>query len=170
MTNDKKFDLRLLKINEISSKSTDDVIYDIEYITMKSSNGANSLYLVLNNVDAYIDCNSARNKYLILAFTDKNREALKTDTELWDEIRDEIEIISNLRPTKYEKDFNVRPTEYEKDFIKIKFESDDDLPLGKILNSPVCVIIIIKSVFKKSNKYYLQVFLHGCFYEHEYDI
>ena len=32
--------------------------------------------------------------------------------------------------------------------MKIKFESDDNLPLGKILNIPVCVIIV-KSVFQK---------------------
>ena len=37
---------------------------------------------------------------------------------------------------------------YSKDFMKIKFESDDDLPLGKILNIPVCVIII-RGVFEK---------------------
>ena len=48
--------------------------------------------------------------------------------------------------------------------MKIKFESDDDLRLGKILNIPVCVIIV-RSVFKENNNYYPQVFLHECFYE-----
>ena len=50
-TNINKIDLRLLSINEISFKSTDDVIYDIQYITMKSPDGANSVYLVFKNVD-----------------------------------------------------------------------------------------------------------------------
>ena len=50
----------------------------------------------------------------------------------------------------------------------IKFESDDDLPLGEILNIPLCVIIV-RSVFQENNKYYPQVFLHECFYEYEYD-
>ena len=76
MVNIKKFDLRLLSINEISFKSNDDIIYDIEYFTMKSSDGANSLYLVFNNADAYIDCNFTGEKYLIFAYTDKNREVL----------------------------------------------------------------------------------------------
>ena len=49
----------------------------------------------------------------------------------------------------------------------ITFEPDDDLPLGNILNIPVCVIIV-RSVFQESNKYYPQVFLHECFYEYEY--
>ena len=45
--------------------------------------------------------------------------------------------------------------------MKIKFESDDDLPLGETLNIPVCVITV-RSVFQKKNKYYPQVFLHEC--------
>ena len=32
--------------------------------------------------------------------------------------------------------------------MKIKFESDDDLPLGETLNIPVCVITV-RSVFQK---------------------
>ena len=72
-------------------------------------------------------------------FTDKNREALENYTELWDEIKDQIETINgdNL-------------TEYRKDFMKARFESNDDLPLSKILNIPV-FIIIVKSVFQEHN-------------------
>ena len=50
--------------------------------------------------------------------------------------------------------------------MKIKFQSDDDLPLSKIKNIPVYVIIV-RGVFKEDNKYYPQVLLHECFYEHE---
>ena len=52
--------------------------------------------------------------------------------------------------------------------MKIRFESDDNLPLGKILNILVDAIIV-KSVFQENNKYYQQVHLHVCFYEHEYE-
>ena len=38
---------------------------------------------------------------------------------------------------------------------------------GKILNIPLCVIIV-KSVFQENNKYYPQAYLHLCFYEYEY--
>ena len=57
---------------------------------------ANSLYLVFNNVDGYIECNSTEcnsigknneNKYLIFASTDKNKEVLGKNKELWDEIK-----------------------------------------------------------------------------------
>ena len=72
-------------------------------------------------------------------------------------IKNEIETIKGIEQIKYEKDF-----------MKIKFESDDDLSLGKILNIPVC-IIIVRSIFQKSNKYCPQIFLHECFYEYEYE-
>ena len=67
----------------------------------------------------------------MLALTDKNKEALENCTELWDEIKNETEAIRRIETIKYEKDF-----------IRIKFESNDDLPLGKILDIPVCVVVI----------------------------
>ena len=42
--------------------------------------------------------------------------------------------------------------------MKIKFDSDDKLPLNKVLKFHA-VIIIIRSVFERDGKYYLQVFL-----------
>ena len=143
-----------MTLDQISFESTNDVIYNIEYAPTKNSKKANSLYLVFNNVDAYINCNSTGDKYLIFAFTDKNREALEIYTELWGEIKDQIEIISDNRPKL-------------KDFGKIKFESDDDLPLSKILNIPV-FIIVVESVFKENNNDYPQVHLHECLYEYEH--
>ena len=74
---------------------------------------------------------------MVFASTDKNKEALKNYTELWDEVKHQIKTISG-----------DNPTEYEKDFIKTRFESNDDLPLGKILNIPMS-IIVVKSVFQK---------------------
>ena len=54
--------------------------------------------------------------------------------------------------------------EYEKDYMKIKFNSDDDLPLNKIVK-PRMLKIIIRSVFEEDDKYYPQVFLDECLYE-----
>ena len=131
MSNIKRFDPSLLDIDKISFKCTDDLIYHIEYITMKSLDNesvdnANSLYLIFNNVDGYIECNpteeSNEKKYLILASTGKNEEVLEKYKELWDETKNQIGAISGDKPIKYERDF-----------MKIRFESDDDLPLGKIL-------------------------------------
>ena len=43
-----------------------------------------------------------------------------------------------------------KPIKYGRDFMRIKFESNDDLRLGKILSIPVCVIAV-GSVFNKGN-------------------
>ena len=48
--------------------------------------------------------------------------------------------------------------------MKIKFESDDDLPLDKILNIPVCVLIT-GGFFKEDSKYYSQILLNECYYD-----
>ena len=58
---------------------------------------------------------------------------------------------------------------HSKDFMNIKFESDDYLPFSRITNILVYVIIL-RGVFEEDSKYYPQVLLHDCFYEHEEDI
>ena len=79
MTNIKNFGPSLLSIDKISFKNTDSVIYDIKYI--KNLDSANSLYLIFNNVDGYIE-ESNENKYLIFASTYKSKESLENYTEL----------------------------------------------------------------------------------------
>ena len=48
-------------------------------------------------------------------------------------------------------------------FVKIWFELDDDLPLGKILHIPD--MVLVGSVFQESSKYYPHVCLHEFVYE-----
>ena len=48
--------------------------------------------------------------------------------------------------------------DYEKDYIKIKFNSDDDLPLNKPLKFHL-VTITVRSVFEEDGKLYPQGFL-----------
>ena len=123
----------------------------------KNLNGSNSLYLVFNKLDAYIE-KSDENKYLIFVSTDKNKMVLGDYTEIWDEIKEQTVLISSNKMIKYSKDF-----------MKITFESDDDLPISKIINLPLCVTII-RGVFEGNSKYYPKVLLHECFYKHEEDI
>ena len=58
---------------------------------------------------------------------------------------------------------------YEKHYMKIKFISDDDLPLNKQLNFFIITIIItiitIGSVLKEDGKLYPQVFLDDTLHE-----
>ena len=93
MINIKSFDPSLLGIEKISFTeilSTDAVIYDINFITMKSLGSENSLYLIFNNVYVYIE-ESNKNNYLTFASKDKNKEVLEKYTELWDEIKNQTE-------------------------------------------------------------------------------
>ena len=155
MTNIGDFDLSLSNIDQIAFKSNESFFYDIKYI--KNLNSSNSLYLVFNILDAYIE-KMGENKYLIFASTDNNEMKLGDYTEIWDEIIDQIELISGNKVIKHSKDF-----------LKMKFESNDDLPISKTINIPVCVIII-RSVFEEDSKYYPKVLLHECFYGHEEEI
>ena len=54
--------------------------------------------------------------------------------------------------------------DYEKDYMKIKFNSDDDLPLNKQLKFHN-MTIAIRSVFEEDGKLCLQVFLDDTLYE-----
>ena len=57
-----------------------------------------------------------------------------------------------------------RKAEYEKDFMKIKFNSDDNLPLNKMLKLHM-LTVTVRSVFGDNSKYYSQVFLDECLYK-----
>ena len=48
--------------------------------------------------------------------------------------------------------------------MKIKFNSDDDLPLNKILKLHM-LIIIVRSVVEEDGRYNPQIFLDECLYE-----
>ena len=48
--------------------------------------------------------------------------------------------------------------------MKIKFNSDDDLPLNTLLNFRA-LTFIIRNIFEKEGKYYPQIFLDDCLYE-----
>ena len=48
--------------------------------------------------------------------------------------------------------------------MKIKFNSDDNLPLNKTLKLHM-LSLIVRSVFEEDDKYHPQVFLDECLYE-----
>ena len=48
--------------------------------------------------------------------------------------------------------------------MKIKFNSDDDLPLNKQLRF-INLTVIVRTVSEEDGKYYPQIFLNECLYE-----
>ena len=53
---------------------------------------------------------------------------------------------------------------YDEKYIKIKFESDDELLLNKIIEVPI-MTIVVRVVFLENDKYYSQVFLDEFLYK-----
>ena len=53
---------------------------------------------------------------------------------------------------------------YDEKYIKIKFESDDELLLNKIIEIPI-MTIVVRAVFLENDKYYSQVFLDEFLYK-----
>ena len=51
------------------------------------------------------------------------------------------------------------------EIMKIKLNSDDDLPLNKLLKLQ-SLTVIVRSVFEEDGKYYPQAFLDECLYEY----
>ena len=48
--------------------------------------------------------------------------------------------------------------------MKIKLNSDDELPLNKTVEIPT-MAIVVRAIFLENNQYYSQVFLDECLYE-----
>ena len=65
--------------------------------------------------------------------------------------------------TKFKK-LSGDECDYEKDYMKIKLNSDDDLPLSKQLKFH-SMVTTIRSVFGENGKLYPQVFLDDTLYE-----
>ena len=82
------------------------------------------------------------NKYLVSDSTDK-KDVLQKYTKLWDGIKNLIQEVDN------------KSSEYGKDFMKIKYNSEDKLPLNKELK--LYNLAVVRYVCE-DDKYYPQVF------------
>ena len=78
--------------------------------------------------------------------TDKNKEVLIKYTELCDKIKNLL------------KKINDKPGNYDEKYMKIKFNSDDNLPLNKISMIHNMTIVIRDLFFKKMVNIILKVF------------
>ena len=149
------FDSSLLKIDKKSYKGIG--IYNIGYITIKkidnckNIHSVNPLYLLVNHASRYIE-EKGVNKYLIFNSTNENKELLKKYDDVWGGIRNKIKEVSSGE------------CNYEKDCMKIKFNSDDDIPLNKPLKFRL-MTITIRSIFEEDGKLYSQVFLDDTLYK-----
>ena len=143
------FDSNMLKLDKKTYKNLD--IYNIGYVTVKKIgsgydiNSVNPLYLRINNGNRYIEKKDS-NRYLVFDLTDKNKELLKKYSDVFNGIMSKIREIDD--------DW----LEYSKGYMKIRFSSDDNLPLNKPLKF-YNMTVTIRCVFSEDNKLYPQVFL-----------
>ena len=116
-----------------------------EYIKIYS---VNPLYLIFRNVNGYLE-EINKSKYLMLVPTNESK---KKNEEQRRKIKDLIRSIT------------LNSDDYDEKYMKIKFNSDDELPLNKAIEIPT-ITVIVRAVFLKNNRYYLQVFLGKCLYK-----
>ena len=57
-----------------------------------------------------------------------------------------------------------RADDYDEKYMKIKFVSDDELPLNKTIENFI-MTMVVRAVFHENNKYNPQVFLNECLYK-----
>ena len=113
----------------------------------------NPLHLLVNHASGYIEEKNG-NKYLILDDSvNENKGLLKKYEDVWDRIKNKIKTING-----------GKENDYGKDYLRIKFNSDNDLPLNKPLKFH-SMTIIIRSVFEKDGKFYPLLYLDDCLYE-----
>ena len=109
------------------------------------------MYLGITRVNGYIE-EKGVNKYLVFDSADENKELLKKYNNVFNGIKDKIKKIVN------------NDTDYEKESMKIRFNSDYDLPLNKSLKFRLTTITI-RHVLEENGKLYPQVFLDDTLYE-----
>ena len=91
-------------------------------------------------------------KYLIIS--PENGDKIQKYQEGFDRLK---EIINKIN------DYS-QPIKYDDNYMKMKFNTDDNIPLNKIIYLPN-ITITIRSATKKDDKYYPQLFLDDCLYE-----
>ena len=143
--NIKVFDPNNIDIDEKPYKNI--LIYYIGYVTIKKDlkiYSVNLLYLVFTKGNGYFeDINGT--KYLTLVPTNKRKEKIKKYEEMWIKITDLIKSV-----IKKSDDYNEK-------YMRIKFDTDNKLPLNKTIEIPI-IAIVVSAVFHENNKYYPQVF------------
>ena len=151
LLNIKNFNIIKLKIDKKGVLGND--VYYIGYITKKPQwhvFSVNPLYLMINKIKGHFEEVDA-DKYLIIS--SENGDIMQKYQEVFDGIKEIIKKINDYGQT----------IKYDDNYMKIKLNTDDYIPLNKIIYIPT-ITITIRSVTKKDDKYYPQLLLDDCLY------
>ena len=106
---------------------------------------------MINRIDGFVEDKNG-SKYLTISGTDRNSEILKTYNQVFNGIKYQIRKV------------NDNGSEYEKDYMKIKLNTDDDIPSGKQLYF-LSITVIIRCIFEKYGKWYPETYLDECLHD-----
>ena len=150
LINIKNFNINNLKLYKKRVLVND--VYYIGYITKKphrNVNSVNALYLMINKIKGYFE-EVDGDKYLIIS--SENGDIMQKYQGVFDGIKEIIKKINDYsQPIKYDDNYS-------------KFNTDDNIPLNKIIYFPK-ITIKMRYVTQKDGKYYPQLFLDECLYQ-----
>ena len=152
LINIKSFNINNLKLDKKGVLGND--FYCIGYITKKPQwnvNSVNPLYLMINRIKGHFE-EVDGHKYLIIS--SENDDIMQKYEEVFDGIKEIIRKINDYG----------QPIKYDNNYMKIKFNTDDNIPLNTFIYFPT-ITIIIGSATQKDGKHYPQILLDECLYE-----
>ena len=82
---------------------------------------------------------------MTLVSTNESNEKIKQNEELWSKIRELIRSVTE------------KLTDYDENYMEIKFNSADELPLNKMIEIPI-MIIVVSAIFLKITNIIIQNF------------
>ena len=147
----------IIKLNDISpsfinisrKESMGINIYYIDHFYLDDDDTElKPFYFAINDIYGYFE-EIIGTKYFNIDNTYINKKILQKYMLLWDDIKD---IIENKGGQPF--------SNFVKDNMTFKIDTDDDIPLNKVLKSDV--VILLKSVIEQDFDYYPQIYLEEC--------
>ena len=150
-----EFDGSKIKVDRKNVSDIDIYYLGYEYKKKKITecnviDSVNPLHLRIIDMKDQFKKGKGDNAWYLITFG--NADVLRKFASIWKSIRAKIE----------ENTGGI--VQYDKEYMKIKFESNDNLPTDNIVNINQ-VIIIIRSVFAQNGKFYPQLFLDNALYD-----
>ena len=112
-------------------------------------------HIVFNNIECiFRKCGIY--SYLIFCENNKNKNMISNYVKIIDQLKEEI--------ISWVDEFEDDSFRFGNDFMRFRFRTDDNLVYNQKINVSV-VVILLSSVIKRGNTYYLQFRLQKYFYE-----
>ena len=169
------FSMNNLKLDKKTWKDID--IYDIGYVDKNKPedwcvNSVNPLHLMINKVFCFV---GEKNGVKYLKIDKGNKKLEDSILTIWNKVFNGIKY--NIKKINHEykkfseckgfldcEKFGKIKVDYDEDFDKIKFVSNDNLPIGKLIYFPT-ITVVIRCVIKQGDFFYPQVYLDDALYQ-----